>query len=300
MSDIKNVLLIGAGGNLGPAILNEFLASPFNVSVLTRPDSTSTFPPSVNVITSSYELDSLVSAFKGQDAVISLVGTPGFSSQKLFVDAAIAAGVRRFIPSEYGTDTASAKVRSLMPIFDGKRAVVEYLQSAGEPKGLSWTALIPGFFFDWGLKVGFLGFDIQGRKATIWDDGNAAFHTTTLSHIGKALVALLSTPDRLAKTKNTYVYVKSAETSQNEILAALEKKTGAKWAVEKTSTEGVFPDVTERLLKGDFGAFAPGVLAITYGKEGLGRWEKVWNEELGLGAEDVESVVAEVVDGKRP
>jgi NmrA-like family len=37
--------------------------------------------------------------------VVSLVGAPALTSQKAYIDAAVASGVKRFIPSEFGCDT---------------------------------------------------------------------------------------------------------------------------------------------------------------------------------------------------
>ena len=50
---------------------------------------------------------SLKAAFQGQDAVISLVGGTALGDQNKLIDAAIAAGVKRFLPSEYGSDTTN-------------------------------------------------------------------------------------------------------------------------------------------------------------------------------------------------
>jgi len=137
-----------AGGNLGPSILTPFLKSSFNVTVLSRPTSKSTFPSEAHVIKTDYSPDSLASAFKGQDAVISIVGNEGFAEQAKIIDAAVRAGVKRFIPSEFGSDTASETVRGIVPIFNGKKQVVDYLKSK-ESDTFSWTALITGPFFDW-------------------------------------------------------------------------------------------------------------------------------------------------------
>jgi hypothetical protein len=137
-----------AGGNLGPSILTPFLASPFKITVLTRPTSKSTFPASATVIKTDYSPSSLASAFKDQDAVISIVGNEGFADQAKIIDAAIAAGVKRFIPSEFGSDTANPTVREIVPVFNGKKQVVDYLKTK-ESATFSWTAFITGPFFDW-------------------------------------------------------------------------------------------------------------------------------------------------------
>jgi hypothetical protein len=41
----------------------------------------------------------------GIDAVVSLVGAAALTQQKGAIDAAVEAGVKRFIPSEFGCDT---------------------------------------------------------------------------------------------------------------------------------------------------------------------------------------------------
>jgi uncharacterized protein YbjT (DUF2867 family) len=98
------------------------------------------------VIKASYTFDSLVTALTGQDAVVSLVGAGGVSIQKVFIDAAIKAGVKRFLSSEFGCDTSNPKVLEISPFLRGKREIVEYLQS--RESDIGWTALITGPFAD--------------------------------------------------------------------------------------------------------------------------------------------------------
>jgi uncharacterized protein YbjT (DUF2867 family) len=149
MTTIKNVALIGASGNLGPSILNAFLANgSFNVTVISRESSTATFPSGVKVIKTDYSSNSLVSAFEGQDAVVSIAGPGQLSDQQQYIDAAIAAGVKRFMPSEFGSDISNPKARELVPIFAPKAQVTEYLE-AKESDTFSWSAVANGPFFDW-------------------------------------------------------------------------------------------------------------------------------------------------------
>ncbi|KAL0258023.1 hypothetical protein SLS55_007194 [Diplodia seriata] len=305
-SPIKNVVLVGAGGNLGPSVLKEFLAAspPLNITVLTRPESKSTFPPTVKVIQTDYTAPSLTTALTNAnaDALISLVGTPGFAAQKTLIDAAIAAGVQRFIPSEYGSDTSNAAVVSLVPFLAAKRQVVEYLVSK-ESATFSWSALITGPFFDWGLKVGFLGFDVQGRKARVWDGGEAAFAATDLATVGRALVGLVGDAGAYEKARNRYVYVAGHVVTQREVLKALERATGGeKWEVVEEVDVGERVQATnEKLARGDFGTATDLILAATYGREKeLGKFPELWNDVLGLPEGDLDRTVREVVEGKRP
>jgi len=67
--------------------------------------------------------------------------------QKKLIDAAITAGVKRFVPSEFGSDTRNEKAMGILPqYFKGKRGTVEYLKEReGE---IAWSAFVSGVNFD--------------------------------------------------------------------------------------------------------------------------------------------------------
>jgi uncharacterized protein YbjT (DUF2867 family) len=69
--------------------------------VLTREASTHKFPEEVKVVKVDYtNLESLTKALKGQDALVSAVASVAVPSQRMLIDAAVKAGVKRIIPSE--------------------------------------------------------------------------------------------------------------------------------------------------------------------------------------------------------
>ncbi|KAF2865302.1 hypothetical protein BDV95DRAFT_586677 [Massariosphaeria phaeospora] len=297
MSDIKNVIIIGAGGNLGPSILNAFLeSSSFNVTVLSREGSSSTFPSSVKVVRANYEsVDSLKSAFQGQDAVLSFVGGAAIGDQQKLIDAAIAAGVKRFIPSEYGSNTIESRVRDIVPMFAGKLAAVDYLKS--KEKEISWTSVITGPFFDWGIKVGFLNLDIATKTATLIDGGTTTFSATNLRQIGLALVKILETP---AVAKDQYVFISSFQTTQKDIVDAAEKITGDKWTIKNVTSKELIYQGNEKLKKQDFSGIVELIKGAAFGDHGFGDLTPagLWNEKLGLSKEDFEDSVKAALGGK--
>jgi len=134
---IRNVLIAGATGSVGTPILTALPAEPtFRVTILWRGTSSARFPPNVPVIKVSddYTLSELTAAFKDQDAVISALsttpvtrdeGTSGLAYR--LIDAALAAGVKRFIPSEFGANNLDPRSRTLVPVYDRKGAMLEYL-----------------------------------------------------------------------------------------------------------------------------------------------------------------------------
>lgn len=120
----------------------------FNITVISRKDSSATFSPGVTVYKSDFSEADLQTAFKGQDAVISALGAAGFSEQKKLVDSAISAGVKRFLPSEFSSSSQDAAVLQLLPLFGQKSELIEYLKSK-QSASFSWTGVASSLLFDW-------------------------------------------------------------------------------------------------------------------------------------------------------
>lgn len=102
------------------------------------------------------------------------------------------------------------------------------------------------------------------------------------------------------ETSNKYLYIASVETTQNEIVAALEEVTAAKWSMKATATEEQVGEGFKKLGAGDFsGAFhlvratcfgnTPGLQA-NYAKD-----LTLANDVLGLKLESVRDTVKRVV-----
>ncbi|KAK6345795.1 hypothetical protein TWF730_010138 [Orbilia blumenaviensis] len=295
MSAIKKVIVVGASGNLGQPILEALIASGFTVSVLTRSGSSHSFPAGVDVIATDYSPSSLESAFSGQDAVVSVVAGAALGEQKKLIDAAASSGVKRFIPSEFGSNTNNKEAQALVPIFSRKVEIKEYLESQ-TGSGLTWTGIVTGPVFDRSLRLGFLGFDIPARRATIYDLGDRPFTASTIAQVSSAVVGVLQNPD---KTENKYVYIGSFTTTQNEILATLEAVAGGSWIVEKTSSvEKVETGKEQVVRRRDSSAIRPLITAAMYHEQSGSNFEDevgLSNDVLGLHKEDLETVIKGVV-----
>ena len=298
--ELKNVLIIGAGGRVGSHIVAALDGNPrFTLSVLSREGSKSTFPSHAKVFTTpeSYPEDVLVAAFKGQDAVVDLAPLTAVDQQKHCIDAAVKAGVKRYIPSEFGSNLEVPEIAAAVPVFKAKTDVLHHLQSK-EGQGLTWTAVITGPFLDFGLTSGFLGFDLQKKSATIYEGGNNHTDLTLLPTIGKAVVGIL---EHSKETTNRHVHINSYNTTQNQILAALEKATGSKWEIENVTCAEEEKKGKQMLAKQDFAGFGPAIRAVEYNGADYHNFEKfgLWNEKLGLpktnqGLEEtVKAIVAE-------
>lgn len=120
----------------------------FNITVISRKDSSAAFPSGITVYKSDFSEGDLQAAFKGQDAVISALGATGLGDQKKLVDAAISAGVERFLPSEFSASSQDAAVLQLLPLFGQKAELIEYLKSKQSAE-FSWTGVACSLLFDW-------------------------------------------------------------------------------------------------------------------------------------------------------
>ncbi|TFB02998.1 Isoflavone reductase-like protein P3 [Trichoderma ghanense] len=294
---LKNIALVGASGNVGKVLLPALLASNFTVTVLRRASSSpSTIPDGVRTVDVDFtSVDSLTAALAGQDAVVSTVGSAALGAeQKKLVDAAVAAGVKRFLPSEFGCDLANPLAAKL-PVFAPKVEVARYLEEKAQATPLTYTFVYTGPFFDWGLQYDFI-FRSAGARPLLYDGGNAVFSTSTLDAVAQAVVAVLSKPE---ETKNRAVKFQSAAISQAQLLEiAKEVAPERDWQPEVVKLDDLTKAADERLAKGLFDGetFAPYILRAINDERYGPKFEELDNELLGikqLTEEEIKAIVKE-------
>ncbi|KAB5575520.1 isoflavone reductase family protein CipA [Coniochaeta sp. 2T2.1] len=248
--EIKNVALAGATGSVGSNVLNALLElNRFNITVLTRKEGTS-FPAGVTARVADFtSVPALTELLKGQDAVIDTTASTEAQTPVNLINAAAAAGVYRYITSDYGMDPLNPKVAAL-PVFARKAASFKAAQAAHERTGMTYTAVATGPFLDWNLRNRFSGIDLFGKKVNFFDDGTHRLPWTTLKAIGKAAAAVLVHPE---ETANRPVYVSSFVKSQADIVELAKDVLGADgWEVTHTDMDALFRGAMERLKAGDY------------------------------------------------
>ncbi len=154
--------------------------------------------------------------------------------------------------------------------------------------------------FQRSLHAVFLDISLPPAKtATIWDNGTNSFPASNLSTVAAGVVAILSISE--LQTRDRFVYIESFTTSQCEIVSALEKITGEKWAIEKTTTEKQFAIAQETLQKDYFlGAYYRWIRGGLFsGNDGCHfAKEKFDNELLGLPKENLQDVIERILKGE--
>ncbi|KKF92360.1 putative NADH-flavin reductase [Ceratocystis platani] len=291
MTSIQKVAVVGASGNVGRSTTKALLEQGFQVTGITREQSNGTTLAGVKHIKSDYSEESLVAALKGHDALVSTVSSivvgESLAFQKTIIDAAIKAGVKTFVPSEYGVDTANPVAPKCIPFLQDKIDILNYLKS--QENKISWIAIISGSMFDWGLNIpGFGGWDVKSRTATIFDGGDIPYEATNLDQVGRAIALSLKSPDL---TRNQYVYINSFTVTQNDVLKALEKATDSKWEVSQGTVTGLWDGGAEQVKNGNLMGTLAQIAGTIYGKGGLANYsvdKGLWNDKIGLAGETLD------------
>ncbi|KAI2471400.1 NAD(P)-binding protein [Annulohypoxylon bovei var. microspora] len=240
MSTIKKVAVFGAAGNFGTPITAALVSAGFEVTIITRIESSSTFPDGIPVIRTEYTVEKLTTALSGQDAAISVIGPAGIQVQVALIDAAEAAGIKRFIVDDFGWGPDFRSLPEFRDIGARRRVAFNHAKdlSQATPK-FTYTGVSIGNPIDWAIKrFPIMGFDVKQRSAIIYDEGTEEFTGTTLEGIGQAIVGVLKHPD---ETANRFVKARSIQTSQNQLLGAFQRATEQPWEVKR----GVVNDLLE-------------------------------------------------------
>ncbi|CAN8096347.1 unnamed protein product [Discula destructiva] len=249
---IRTVAVVGASGLVGLRVVKALQEKGFEVTAISREGYAATFPGRVAVKKADLSsVESLTLAFAGQDAVISAISTvavivPG--AQDPLIDAAVAAGVKRFLPSEYGLNTRILEGEILGDWLKSKTAAVNYLIKKAEANpGFTWTGVATCLFFDWSIHRGIYGISLEDKSITIFDSGNQKVSTTSLAFLAEGLAAVLQHP---AETANKYINIVEFEVTQNELLELFEEETGSKFAISYKTADEAEKEGKEKLAVG--------------------------------------------------
>ena len=272
----------------------------FNVTAVTRASSSATFPSNVTVKKADMEsVDSVKAVFEGQDAVVSTVGMMAISAQSVLIDAAVAAGVKRFLPSDFGCDLANPK-GAAMPIFKQKLEIHKALrEAAAAHPSFSYSLVCNNAFLDWGIEKNFL-INWKEDQPKLFDGGKTSFTAATLATVGQAIVGVLEHPE---ETKDRFVYCKDIDISQLDMLAIAKKVDPNKKYQEPIDID------TAAVEKSSYGALASGhpkpedmygfLIRIIFGPPEYGtKFTQTDNELLGIKEKslaDVEAIFKRLV-----
>lgn len=273
----------------------------FNLTILTR-NATGTLPVGVTAkVVDFSSVTALAAALQGQDAVIDATSSPDPGVSMRLIDAAVTAGVYRYIAPEFSNDPKNEKQRAL-PVFGGKKQIYEYLQKVASEDRITWTAISNGAFLDWSLRTGFVNIDLLNKKVELMNDGSHVFSWTTLPEVGTAVCNSLAQAE---KTKNRTLYIYSVQKSQKDILAIAKDALGAEnWETESQDMEAVLEQAMIAVKSGDYSWKVMGdLIRYSVSTPGYtGRLEQDNNDLLGvqpMSDEQVKTLIQQIYDELR-
>jgi len=232
------ILVAGATGDLGFRVVRYLVGKDAEIRVLAR---TSSNPEKIKNLKAlgvtifkitNWNLEELQTTCTGVSCVVScLAGLRDvvIESQKVLLDAAIAAGVPRFIPSDYSLDFTKfspGENRNL----DLRREFHQYLDKTA----ISATSVFNGAFAE--LLTGDMPMILSKQNLILyWGDGDHKWGFTTIDNTAEytAKVALDDSSPR-------YLRVAGDLISPREIKAVVEEVTGKKFRMFRPGGKGLF------------------------------------------------------------
>lgn len=260
-------------GLVGSTVYNRLSAVGHYVSVLTRFPVLQKFAEvsdTVFVYPDGLPLDAFL---EGSDAVVSVLPMFYVEEQRHVVQAAIVAGIERFIAIEPGFEPRhcpSAALRYTMT----EKSIQPWLELVAGEAGMAYTLIYTGICLDPGEQDTAL-VNIQGKFVYIYGDGDTPFGATISSDIARAIATALEKP---RETRNRCLRIQSLVMNQSSLLHYVEACIGEDgWQTTNLTME--------QLVESFFGA--DGRLSrILRTQEGVSRFGIVCNHS----AEDPDSV----------
>jgi hypothetical protein len=248
---LPRIAIAGATGNLGLPIHSALLSAGYHVTALSRiGGNRSKLSPHLNLTIKEVDFTSvsaLSEALQNIEVVISCLATSAMGSQNPLIDASVVAGVKRFIPAEFGMDSQNPLAMQL-PVCVPKVETQKYLrEQVKNNPNFTWTAIANGMFLDWGLEMG-VSVDPARHAATLYNGGDIPFSATTLADVAKAVIGVISNQEQ---TANRLVYVQSALVTQNQLIRCAKGEDKIKWDVVEKTTEAVKLNSFKELEKGE-------------------------------------------------
>ncbi|KLO07657.1 NAD-P-binding protein [Schizopora paradoxa] len=281
MSGFKHFAVAGAG-NFGTFIVKELLLlknkdSVSKVVVLTRSANNSAISELANLGATICEVDyaspaSITKALVGIDVLLCAFGATGLSTQEVMAKSAKDAGVKLFVPSEFGGDAGEL---DKLPFKDVKFNVRRKLEEISLPYTLFHTGIWPDLYF-----IPSKGFDFANGKVKFGGQGDAPISWTTRRDAARFIAHALTVFPK-DKLEGREIRIEGDRQSFNEPFARFEERKSVKLDISRQSRE----ELESRVKANPNDIFAISFLAWDLGGgilENLanGEWPEWWPESV--------------------
>jgi uncharacterized protein YbjT (DUF2867 family) len=233
---MARTLIVGATGHLGQELVKACRQQGHEVHVLVR-TATRKDPARMKHLQAAgptihegdlADYESLLRACRAVDTVVSAVGSLQITDEGPLVTAAKEAGVRRFVPSDFGLDPVAAGPGSCV-LFDAKAALHKAVRGSGIPYTFVHAN---GFFTYWVFSLGDLsrlGGKIPPDEVNVYGDGNVMGAMTSLPDVARVTVRALNDP----KMQDKEIRITANTITQNLLIALWQTTSGR--TVRRTS-----------------------------------------------------------------
>jgi uncharacterized protein YbjT (DUF2867 family) len=246
----STVLIAGATGDLGGRIVRELSRHDVRIRVLTRPGTGTASArygddPRIEVVTAAYDdhaaltraatdVDVVVSAVSGTRPVI-------VDAQRALLAATVAAGVPRFLPSDY-----SADYRRITPGTNRNFELRREFAADVDAAPVQATSVLTGMFTD--LLTDAAPMILFGRRRVLfWSSADQVLDFTTKDDVARvvALAALDDDAPRVIEMAGDQVSAREVATTMSELTGTVFRP---QWA-GTTGTLSAMSAVGRRLSK---------------------------------------------------
>ena len=239
ISNVKQHILVLGAGELGLAVLRGLAArgdESASISVLLRQASVDSAAPGKQKETAAIRslgvgievadiadasVEELAAVLSRFDTVISCVGFgAGRGTQRKLTRAALASGVKRYIPWQFGVDYDLIGRGSPQDLFDEQLDVRDLLRAQSRTE---WVIISTGMFTSFLFDPAFGVVDLPGRRVNALGSLDTAVTVTTPEDIGTLTAAIVLHSPRII---NQVVYTAGDTLTYGDLADLLERLTG--------------------------------------------------------------------------
>ncbi|KAK0737776.1 hypothetical protein B0T18DRAFT_440797 [Schizothecium vesticola] len=302
------IAIAGASSQVAQEIIDALVATgKHEIITLWRKDLPRPTPGVTPVLVDYSSPPALTAVLAGVNTVLSFVAGTAIDVQTALIDASVAAGVKRFAPSEW-----SAANITPIPWYSGKATIRSYLSAINTPTPkLEYTLFQPGGFLEYlahphqptaHIRPLALQIDVANSRVLVAKGAlDAKFTFTSVRDLARAVVAAVEYEGVWPVVGG----VRGTTTTTRELVGVVERVTGRAVVVEEVDVEGegvVGASWLPRLDHPSFDAMgeeerekvAVGFWAVYLKSLEAGAWEVggEWNEVLGGHSTSAETLLS--------